>query len=470
MTDNNELNPSWKKILGSALLGLYFGGFILNSFEEARMRIFENSYFSDSTILNIDVSIGIIMWICAILIGAFIAALLSRKKGIIAALIANSLYILGLPAIFIFAAIKFKGIPPGALSNQFIIFLGWLSIILITIIGGYLGQKFYSRERDPDINNDKLTVFGIRWFHYFWMGGAVFYPTLVGALVAIYTLFISTASVINHLTNRAIWHNLFANDSVIWLPFGSVISLLVLWFGITKFWETLSYKRKSYSWWARTILVILFGIGAPILSWPIATMTLFTSYELPKPDFIDWIITFVLLISGTIFFVVYKIRNTNNLNKNYKSPILGSILGLVFGAFSSIYFGWQMFLTTILTLTFVALLVAFISPFQTFSWLWIILNIFFAFYNYILANVFNESLNEGVDIKEIIAMNALGLSTWLTRIIVTSTGLYAMVIFFLEGRYLIAILTPLLIIPIVIWVLDLIISTIIGILGGILSR
>ena len=93
-TNSEVLKPSWKRVLGSAFLGFWIGGTVWNAFEQARNRMFEGSNFSLENLLNIDTAVGIIMWICIVFLGAFLAGIFARKKGLLVGPLANSIYII----------------------------------------------------------------------------------------------------------------------------------------------------------------------------------------------------------------------------------------------------------------------------------------------------------------------------------------------------------------------------------------
>ncbi|MDI6891274.1 MAG: hypothetical protein QMC83_10135, partial [Thermodesulfovibrionales bacterium] len=51
-----------------------------------------------------------------------------------------------------------------------------------------LGEKIYSPDKDLDLGNDKLTIFGVRWLHYLWILPFIFYPFLASVIIIIYGL------------------------------------------------------------------------------------------------------------------------------------------------------------------------------------------------------------------------------------------------------------------------------------------
>jgi len=130
-----------------------------------------------------------------------------------------------------------------------------------------------------------------------------------------------------------------------------------------------------------------------------------------------------------------------------KNRVFAAILGLVLGPLGTIYFGWTVFLTTLMTyfiVSFLALLPVYLFfPYRIPPvWYGFILNVFFGFWGFMLASVYNKLLDENGKTTNIAALNLVSMTGWLVRVILWSMGLYLTVMLFLDGRWLIAILTP----------------------------
>jgi tetratricopeptide (TPR) repeat protein len=133
-----------------------------------------------------------------------------------------------------------------------------------------------------------------------------------------------------------------------------------------------------------------------------------------------------------------------------KNRVLAAILGLAFGAFGTIYFGWTVFLTTLMTyfiVSFLALLpVCLFFPYRIpHVWYGFILNVFFGFWGFMLASLHNQLLDENEETTNLASLNLMSLTGWLVRVILWSMGLYLTVMLFSDGRWVVAILTPVLI-------------------------
>ena len=152
---------------------------------------------------------------------------------------------------------------------------------------------------------------------------------------------------------------------------------------------------------------------------------------------------------------IQRIRNTNRQKQGRnkvkkKNRVLAAILGFAFGPYGTIYFGWRVFLTTLMTyfiVSFLALLpVYLLFPYRIpYIWFSFILNVFFGLWGFILAPLYNEALDDKGDTTNVAILNSMALTGWLVRVILWSMGLYLTVMLFLDSRWVIAILTPILI-------------------------
>jgi hypothetical protein len=136
-----------------------------------------------------------------------------------------------------------------------------------------------------------------------------------------------------------------------------------------------------------------------------------------------------------------------------KNRVFAAVLGLILGPLGTIYFGWTVFLTTLITyfiVSFLALLPVYlffpylIPP----IWYGFILNWFFGFWGFMLASSLNNFLDEkggALQNLTLAALNQMSMTGWLVRVILWPMGLYSTVMLFLEGRWIVAILTPIII-------------------------
>ena len=155
-----------------------------------------------------------------------------------------------------------------------------------------------------------------------------------------------------------------------------------------------------------------------------------------------------------------------HVNGKRKNRVFAVILGLVFGPFGTLYFGWAVLLTTLITYFVVSLLVVLFSPFRMPpEWYGFILNLFYGFWGFMLASLHNELLEEG-EAERLVGLNLMCMNGWLVRFISLTIGVYSMIMFFSEGRWIVAILIPILFIPLTIYCVENAIAIFMGIVMG----
>ena len=134
-----------------------------------------------------------------------------------------------------------------------------------------------------------------------------------------------------------------------------------------------------------------------------------------------------------------------------KRPILAAILGLIFGPFSTLYFGWQVLLTTLIVVFASTFVVAWAMPFpfpMRFGWT---IGIFFAFWIYMLALGFIYALENEDEDFSLAALNLIGMEGWYIRFLAGFMGLYSGIMLIRNGRWLAALGVVFLLTPLIIW-------------------
>lgn len=84
------------------------------------------------------------------------------------------------------------------------------------------------------------------------------------------------------------WFALAIAPAVIWL------SWVVTAGGFARFYEAMQYRQTKWSGWGRVGRVVLFGLGAPILSCGIADAGVGIVHMIPKPVPGDWKVAVIL--------------------------------------------------------------------------------------------------------------------------------------------------------------------------------
>jgi hypothetical protein len=177
-------------------------------------------------------------------------------------------------------------------------------------LGGYLGEKTYSEEFDLDLKNNKRTVFGVRWGHYFWILPLIFSPYLASLFLAVYVFIKSLIVEINFAIHPSLWLSIsyWFFFMIIW-PLITSPFYLLFW-GFTKFWESMQIKEIEKH--KNKIIIFLknvfWGIGIPIIAWGICGITIIVMDLLPKPIAGDfkvflWIVGVFGVIVGGVYLI-----------------------------------------------------------------------------------------------------------------------------------------------------------------------
>ena len=207
-----EIKTSTKRIIGAIFFGLILSGYIDNAFRYAIPRIISiaQKIELDLALIKYESSILINLIICTI-IGFFVATLsafLARRKGIIVGILANSIYILLIGAGLILAIVASVDELIGNISLQLFLLLRFLLLLLASIFGGIIGEKYYSPDVDLDLDKDKVTVFGVRWFHYIWILPFIIYPYLTSLIIFIYSGIIIFIADFYFIFHPSVWFKL----------------------------------------------------------------------------------------------------------------------------------------------------------------------------------------------------------------------------------------------------------------------
>lgn len=323
--ENEEIKTSKKRIIGAAFFGLLLGSYLNKSFEYTLPRIFsiikkvsiEEGYeiYADSVVLSLALTV------LAVFFAGGVAGFLARKKGILVGLLANSVSIILLGFLFVFSILSGENVYyVDSISIQLYSFIVFILVIIASIFGGYFGQKCYSPERDLDLDKNRLTVFGIRWFHYFWILPLIIYSFLATAIIVIYASILVFLADFYYAIHPSIWFSSWIIYFLI-MPFLAMIAIYVLGLSFAKFWELMQYGQTKSRGWGRFGKVLLYGIGAPVLSFFIAGWVADITHNMPRPTAGDWkigiglilVIPTIALIAHIFSWIKNKFSRKNNL-------------------------------------------------------------------------------------------------------------------------------------------------------------
>jgi len=236
--------------------------------------------------------------VVSIFLGAGAAGFLARRKGLLAGILSNSPYIL-LAGYILFAAIAPQYFPSvsrlpfaddvgGDTSVQRQILLRLVLFLLASCLGGFAGQKLYAPEIDLDLAQAKVTIFGIRWAHYFWILPFVYLAFLASSFVIAYAGITVILADLSFAWHPSLWFNFSWNWG---FPLGPFLVWLALWItgaSFVRFYEVMQYRQKDFTGWKKAGRVLLYGIGAPTLSYTLAVLGADVARAMPKPIPGDW--------------------------------------------------------------------------------------------------------------------------------------------------------------------------------------
>ncbi|HUY14054.1 MAG TPA: hypothetical protein VMX16_10570 [Terriglobia bacterium] len=327
--DPSEAIPtftSWKRILGGAVFGLLSSAYIGNAAGEtvplilhmteglgvdaARFR-YESSLWFRGTEL-----------VATVFFGAAAAGFLGRRKGVLSGFISGSPYIFVCAYLLLPHSVGSHVHTLGDLgdSGQLQPYQRlYLTVMLIllsaaAIVGGWTGERFYSPKRDRDLESGKITVFGVRWPHYLWIIPLIYRFFFASVILIVYAGISSYLADLSYLLHPSLWLSLSWCLASSAAPFLIWLSGMVTIAGFARFYEVMQYRQTRWRGWGRAGRVILFGVGAPTLSFAIAAVGVSIVHAMPKPVPGDWklavIIAAVVLLIWSASSVHAWLKNT----------------------------------------------------------------------------------------------------------------------------------------------------------------
>lgn len=317
----NEVTTSKKRIFAAALFGLLLGGYIdsASRYTIPRILMIVHKIDLETALSDYDSSIviGLVVRLAMFLFAACIAGYLSRRKGIVAGLLANSIFILIFAAMLIITIVRGTDVADRAISYQLEISIQLLLSLIGGVFGGWIGERVYSPDNDLDLGNAKRTIFGIRWAHYIWITPFIIYPFLSSAIIVVYAGILCLLADFYTAIHPSLWFNFS------WWLYGFVIPMVILgaaWVmvgGFIRFWQIMQYRQTVSKGWKNFGKVLLFGIGAPMLSNILAFFGASVTHNLPRPTAGDWKIGLILalilpiigILVSIVSWIIKKVRH-----------------------------------------------------------------------------------------------------------------------------------------------------------------
>jgi len=176
-------------------------------------------------------------------------------------------------------------------------------VLLAASVGGFLGQKLYSPERDLDLNQAKVTVFGVRWAHYFWIVPFIYLGFLESLISIIHGGIVMLVADVSFAWHPSLWLN--ATWSLFFTLGPSLIALSAWMTGrsFVRFHKVVQYRQTGRpKGWRKFGQVLLYGVGVPAIAYTVAVFGADVARTMPKPLEGDWKVavglTTVLLAIG----------------------------------------------------------------------------------------------------------------------------------------------------------------------------
>jgi hypothetical protein len=324
---DTETKTSKKRVVGSALFAFVSALYIQNAAYQTIPAIMVMTQKTDiataqanydaSDLLHSTIMVG------SAFVGAVTAGFLARRKGIWAGILADSPYILFLGYV-LFLSIAgghsdtFSQLPlADVLSTDTSFWLGILLrlalVILAASIGGLVGQRLYSPDRDLDLGQEKITIFGVRWPHYFWIIPLIYLAFLASAIIILYAGAAALVADFSFAWHPSLWFNLITR--FIFLPLAPFLVYVAGWItarGFVRFFEVMQYRQKAFNGWKKLWRVFVFGVGAPAVSYTIAALGADAAHAIPKPAEGDWKVAVgliaIVLVIGCIGSLISKMK------------------------------------------------------------------------------------------------------------------------------------------------------------------
>lgn len=294
-----KMDISKKRLIGVSLFALVVGAYLTSAINYTVPRIFSNAQNISTEAATEKVSnltyLNLLTFIVSALLAAFIGGLLSRKRGWLVGLIANSIYIIVFSYLLTVVISSGSDTMLGGISAQLYIFIALALLIVSSIFGGIWGQKSYDEQFDLDKDNKAVTIFGVRWGNYFWILPFIVYPFLSSLVYIIYSAVVAYLADFYLVIHPSLWL------SIAWWFYFAIVPVVVyfaatvFYEGLLRFFRVMQYGQTEYKNWGRTWRVLFYGIGAPILSWGLAAIATSITHHMPKPISGDWKIGLILI-------------------------------------------------------------------------------------------------------------------------------------------------------------------------------
>jgi hypothetical protein len=291
-----------QRVLGAALFGLLCGGYAQNAADRTIPAIMSMVQKIDLETAYADYQSSALYRTSVLLIATFLGAatagFLARRKGILAGVLSGSPYILFVGYI-LFVSIApqyYIGLSRLPLADDFagdasVQFQSLLRLVLLTLavfVGGFLGHRLYDPQIDLDLDQAKVTIFGVRWAHYFWILPLIYLAFLASAIIIAYAGVTVLLADLSFAWHPSLWFNFAWNWA---FPVGAILvwlAIVITGTSFVRFYEVMQQRQTNFKGWKKFGTVVLYGVGAPALSYTMAALGADVAHVMPKPVEGDW--------------------------------------------------------------------------------------------------------------------------------------------------------------------------------------
>jgi hypothetical protein len=283
---------SLKRLLGAALFGALTTGYATKACEFTVPRIISiiqrvdeapaaAQYESSTALAFLTLGFGA-------LLGSGVAAFLSRRWMVWAGVLANLPYSLLYLWSLVVAVEGGDDRFLGNLSFPLYSFLQVLILVVASVTGAVAARRLYSPEWDPDLGTGKVTIFGVRWAHYFWILPFVVYPYLSSFIMALYAGVLVLLTDYYVAIHPSLWFSLSWSVNATLNPLAVYVAFWMVIAGFGKFLAVMMHGQSTLRGFGRFWRAVWYGVFLPALSFAVAAISASITHSLPKPAPGDW--------------------------------------------------------------------------------------------------------------------------------------------------------------------------------------
>lgn len=285
LAGQDEVPFSVRRLLGAAMFGGLIAGYAQNACDYTIPVInavsASDQYSSSAWFPFVTSALGATT-------GAVVATLLARRWAMLAGILANSPMALYFLTVGVLAVLRRETGVQSIVSDPLHSFLLLATVLFASVAGALLGRHCYSSTRDRDLNQANVTIFGVRWFHYFWIFPLVVYPYLASLMMVVSAGALSFVASLYVAIHPSLWLSVGSSANASLNPLAVYCAFWVLLQGVERFLTVMSPRPTGVSKIAKVWKVVVYGLLAPSLAFFIGCISAVFSHEMPTATPGDW--------------------------------------------------------------------------------------------------------------------------------------------------------------------------------------